>query len=220
MRQVDVREPGGWIRHSNPFFMKTGPWCSVPCHYCLHPSCLHSAVVFFSLNRPFVVFFWWHFWPLVVRVLNESWLACGPLEKHKENVPSLQWSHCGFQQCTNWRRQLSTTNTQVQFAHSSIQITGKWVRPCTRSSHTHSHGPARTTAILINRAQLPNIRSHPFSQFMLGVKGDSYCEDDGWTKEWIVQLVWKFLQKIFPLGRLLFLFFRKKIWLQYCFDSQ
>ncbi len=127
----------------------------------------------------------------------------------KENVPSLQWSHCGFQQCTNRRRQLSTTNTQVQFAHSSIQITSKWVRPCTRSSHTYSHGPAKTTAILMRRAQLPNIRSHPFSQFMLGVKGDSYCEDAA-QKNGLFCLSGHFYKRYFPWDYYYFYFSQKK----------
>lgn len=106
-------------------------------------------------------------------VLTGLW-ATG--EAQRRTFPSLHWSHCGFQQCTNWRRQLSTTNTQVQFAHSSIQITGKWVRPSTRSSHTHSHGPAKTTGILISRATTKYTLSHPFSELMLGVKGQTTAD--------------------------------------------
>lgn len=136
----------------------------------------------FLLKPPFCCLFLMAF--LAPCCQSPKWVLTGLWatgEAQRRAFPSLQWSHCGFQQCTNWRRQLSTTNTQVQFAHSSIQITGKWVRPRTHSSHTHSHGPAKITAILISIVQLPNIRSHPFSKFMLAVKGnsegDSNCEE-------------------------------------------
>lgn len=94
----------------------------------------------FLLKPPFCCLFLMAF--LAPCCQSPKWVLTGLWatgEAQRRAFPSLQWSHCGIQQCTNWRRQLSTTNTQVQFAHSSIQITGKWVRPCTHTAHTHIH---------------------------------------------------------------------------------
>lgn len=88
-----------------------------PCSSCLF---LHSVLFFFCFH------FCWHFCSILVRVLNESWLVRRPLEKHK-GLGSLcySWSIVAVLQCTNWLWQLSTVDTQLQFACCLTRISPK-----------------------------------------------------------------------------------------------
>lgn len=91
----------------------------------------------FLLKLSFVFIFVGISAPSLFSPLNESWLARRPLEKHKGlRSTRYSWSIVGVLQCTNWRWQLSTVDTQLQFAHCSTYIRGKWVSLWAPSSLT------------------------------------------------------------------------------------